>query len=85
MDLRRLTLVTLMTGAGLVGVTLLSLAIWLLLAGLGDEVGAAGFRLMALIGGVGIVLAQILLVTLLALGSLRGMIDDETRVHPPTG
>jgi hypothetical protein len=74
-----------MTGAGLVGVTLISLVIWLLLAGLGDEVGAAGFWLVAVVGGVGVVLAQILLVTLLALGSLRGMMDEETHAHPTTG
>ena len=85
MDLRRLTLVTLMTGAGLVGVSLLSLVTWLLLAGLGDEVGAAAFRLTAVIGGIGVVLAQILLVALLALGSLRGMMDEETPVQSTTG
>lgn len=85
MDLRRLTWVTLMTGAGLVGVTLTSLVIWLLLAGLGDEIGAAGFRLMSVIGGIGVLLAQILLVTLLALGSMRGMMDDETHARTMTG
>lgn len=64
---RNAILLAVWSGAGLAGGTLLALSLWLLLATLGDEVGAAAAWMLAISGGVGLILVQILLINLLAL------------------
>lgn len=83
MDLRRMTWGALLTGGGLVALTLLSGLLWLLLAALGDEVGASAALQVAIVTGAGVLLDEILLIGLLALGSLERMMEADAHPHAP--
>ena len=77
MNVREGMIWTLVTGAGLLGVSLVAASLWLLLGSLGDEWGAEVTQIVAICGGVGVLIAQFLLVNLLALGSLSVKMGED--------
>lgn len=66
--------------AAVAAVLLLTIVLWGLLSALGDERGAAAAQMLAIAGGVGLALLQILLVHLLALQAVAVKMDSESRV-----
>lgn len=68
---------TLISGAALVAIALLSLTLCWLLSSLGDETGATAAQMVSTWAIIGAVLVQILLVNLLALRSLGVKIEGE--------
>lgn len=72
--------VVLWSEAAVVAVLLLTLILWGLLAALGDERGAAAARMLAIVGGIGLGMLQILLMHLLALQPVAVKMETESRV-----
>jgi hypothetical protein len=66
--------------AALAGLVLLAILLWVLLAALGDERGAAAAQMIVIAGGIGLGMLQILLVHLLALRPEAVKMETESRV-----
>lgn len=75
MDSRRAITLILVTSLSLASILFLTLLSWFLLGQLGDERGAAAARTLSILAAGGLVIAQILLVNLLALAAMSEKID----------